>query len=45
MEYLGKLDDLSSGQATQLVADVSALEESLQNFLSLESRYQDSLDA
>uniref|UniRef100_A0A0M3HWQ2 Exocyst complex component 2 n=1 Tax=Ascaris lumbricoides TaxID=6252 RepID=A0A0M3HWQ2_ASCLU len=38
MEYLGKLDDLSSGQATQLVADVSALEESLQNFLSLESR-------
>ncbi|VDK45330.1 unnamed protein product [Anisakis simplex] len=38
MESLSKLDNLSVDQNTQLVADLSALEETLQNFLSLEIR-------
>ncbi|VDM45172.1 unnamed protein product [Toxocara canis] len=38
MECFAKMDGLSPHQTTQLVADLSALEESLQNFLSLETR-------
>ncbi|MFH4983920.1 hypothetical protein AB6A40_010629, partial [Gnathostoma spinigerum] len=38
MEFVTVLDDLSLSQTTQIVIDVSAFEESLQNYLSLESR-------